>query len=347
MNSASIDPAPRMVIWRRGDVVRHVERRTLIARSAAIAALIVVAVIALMIGTYQLDIVQVLSALSGGGEDPARKLVLEWRLPRVLFAVLAGIALGVSGAIFQSLTRNPLGSPDVIGFDAGSYSGALFVMLVLGGTAYGAVATGAVLGGALTALVVYVLAYRRGVQGFRFIIVGIGVSAFLVGINNYLLISTGQQQARAAVAWGFGSLSALGLEQLLPFSLVLLVLFPLVAISRRGFAQLELGDDAAQALGVQVERSRLTMTLLGVALTALVTASAGPIAFIALVAPQLAKRLVRSPGLDLTSAGILGALLLLIADVVGQRVQVTVGLVTVVLGGGYFAWLLIREGSRR
>lgn len=347
MSSASIDSAPRVGNWRRGDVVWRIEMRTLLVRAAAVVALIVVAMIALSIGTYQLELAQVLSALTGGGEDPARKLVLEWRLPRVLFAVLGGVALGVSGAIFQSLTRNPLGSPDVIGFDAGSYSGALVVMLVLGGTTYAAVATGAVLGGAVTALVVYLLAYRRGVQGFRFIIVGIGVSAFLVGINNYLLISTGEQQARAAVAWGFGSLSALGLEQLLPFSLVLLVLFPLIAVSRGDFAQLELGDDAAKALGVRVERSRLTMTVLGVGLTALVTAAAGPIAFIALVAPQLARRLMRSPGLDLTSAGILGALLLLMADVVGQRIQVTVGLVTVVLGGGYFAWLLIREGLRR
>ena len=336
-----------MLSLRVGDVLWRLEVRTLVIRLLLVVLLIALSVATLMVGTFQLDFSQVLSALTGGAEDNIRKLVVEWRLPRLLFAVLGGVALGVSGAIFQSLTRNPLGSPDVIGFDAGSYTGALVMMLLLGSTSYVLIATGAVVGGVLTALLVYLLAYRGGIQGFRFIIVGIGVSAFLVGINSYLLISTGAQQARAAVAWGFGSFSALGYEQLLPFALALVVILPLVALTRRGFAQLELGDDAAKALGVRVERQRLTMTVLGVALTAVVTAAAGPIAFVALVAPQVARRLVRSPGLDLSSAASVGAVLLLAADFIGQRINITVGLVTVVLGGGYFAWLLIREGFRR
>ncbi|WEK59606.1 MAG: iron chelate uptake ABC transporter family permease subunit [Candidatus Microbacterium colombiense] len=342
-----IDPAPRILALRVGPGIWRIELRTLVVRLVLVMLVLALAAAALTIGTYQLDISQVVAALTGGGEDNVRKLVLEWRLPRVLFAVLGGLALGVSGAIFQSLTRNPLGSPDVIGFDAGSYSGALIVMLVLGSASYAMIATGAVIGGVITALLVYLLAYRRGIQGFRFIIVGIGVSAFLVGINSYLLISTGAQEARAAVAWGFGSFSALGYEQLLPFSIVLIVILPLVAMLWRGFSQLELGDDAARAVGVGVERTRLATTVLGVALTAIVTAAAGPISFVALVAPQVARRLVRSPGLDLVSAGIMGAALMLAADFIGQRIDITVGLVTVVLGGGYFAWLLIREGFRR
>lgn len=339
--------SPRTLSLRIGAGVWRFGVRTIVIRVVLIMLLLGVGLAALTVGTYQLDVSQVLSALSGGGEDNIRKLILEWRLPRVLFAILGGLALGVSGAIFQSLTRNPLGSPDVIGFDAGSYTGALIVMLVLGSVSYAVIATGAVLGGVLTALLVYLLAYRRGIQGFRFIIVGIGVSAFLVAINSYLLVSTNTQEARAAVAWGFGSFSALGSEQLLPFALMLVVILPLIAIARRGFAQLELGDDAARALGIGVERTRLSMTVLGVALTAIVTAAAGPISFVALVAPQLARRLVRAPGLDMVSAGITGALLMLAADFIGQRIDITVGLVTVVLGGGYFAWLLIREGFRR
>jgi iron complex transport system permease protein len=347
VSTATIDEGPRSITLRVGDVLWRFDVRALSIRVVLLSVLLGLSAATLMAGTFALDLPQVLSALAGGGEDAIRKLVVEWRLPRLLFAVLGGLALGVSGAIFQSLTRNPLGSPDVIGFDAGSYTGALVVMLVLGGTSYMLIASGAVIGGVLTALTVYVLAYRGGVQGFRFIIVGIGVSAFLGAINSYLLISTGAQEARAAVAWGFGSFSALGYEQLIPFTLVLLVILPVIGLARRGFAQLELGDDAAKALGVRVERRRLTMTVLGVALTAVVTAAAGPIAFVALVAPQVARRLVRSPGLDLPSAGIVGAVLLLAADFIGQRIDITVGLVTVVLGGGYFAWLLIREGFRR
>ncbi|WP_449407839.1 FecCD family ABC transporter permease [Microbacterium maritypicum] len=347
MSVVSADERPRLIAVRIGTAIWRVERRTVLFRCLLAVLVLLLGVAALTIGTFSLDLSQVVSALGGGGEESVRKLVVDWRLPRVLFAVLGGAALGVSGAIFQSLTRNPLGSPDVIGFDAGSYTGALIVMLVVGSVSYSFIAAGAVLGGVVTALVVYVLAYRRGIQGFRFIIVGIGVSAFLVGINGYLLISTGAQEARAAVAWGFGSFSALGWTQLVPFALVLAVILPLVAAARRPFAQLELGDDAAKALGIGVERTRLVMTVLGVALTAVVTAAAGPIAFVALVAPQVARRLVRAPGLDLTSAGIMGALLLLASDFIGQRIDITVGLVTVVLGGGYFAWLLIREGLRR
>ncbi|WP_341945548.1 iron chelate uptake ABC transporter family permease subunit [Microbacterium sp. LWH11-1.2] len=347
MSALTVDAPPRVLSVRMGGAIWRIEMRTLVVRIVLVLVLVVLGMAALAIGTFQLDLAQVLSALTGSGEGNVRKLVLEWRLPRVLFAVLGGIALGVSGAIFQSLTRNPLGSPDVIGFDAGSYTGALVVMLVLGSVSYTLIATGAVLGGVVTALLVYVLAYRGGIQGFRFIIVGIGLSAFLVGINSYLLISTGAQEARAAIAWGFGSFSALGAEQLLPFALVLVVVLPLVATVRRGFTQLELGDDAARALGVGLERSRLIMTVLGVSLTAIVTAAAGPISFVALVAPQVARRLVRSPGLDMVSAGLTGAVLLLAADFIGQRFEITVGLVTVVLGGGYFAWLLIKEGFRR
>lgn len=347
MSSAIAEKAPRMLSLRVGAGIWRIELRTVVIRALLLLVLFALAAAALAVGTYQLDLSQVVSALTGGGEETARKLVVEWRLPRVLFAALAGLALGVSGAIFQSLTRNPLGSPDVIGFDAGSYTGALVMMLVWGSVSYTLISLGAVLGGILTALAVYLLAYRRGIQGFRFIIVGIGVSAFLSGINGYLLISTGAQEARAAEAWGFGSFSALGYEQLLPFAVALLVIMPLVALVRRGFAHLELGDDAAKALGIGVERTRLAMTVLGVALTAVVTAVAGPIAFVALVAPQVAHRIVRAPGPDVASAGIMGAVLLLAADFAGQRADISVGLVTVVLGGAYFAWLLIREGFRR
>ncbi|MBO0979515.1 iron chelate uptake ABC transporter family permease subunit [Microbacterium sp. SD291] len=339
--------APRILTVRTRHGLWRLGVRALVVRTIMVVVLLALGAVALTSGTYQLDLSQVIAAISGGGEDNVRKLVVDWRLPRVLFAVLAGVALGVSGAIFQSLTRNPLGSPDVIGFDAGSYTGALVVMLLLGSSSYLLIATGAAAGGILTAMLVYLLAYRGGIQGFRFIIVGIGVSAFLVGVNSYVLISTGAQEARAAVSWGFGSFSALGYEQLIPFAVILAVVVPLVASARRGFAQLELGDDAARALGVRIESTRLSMTVLGVALTALVTAAAGPIAFVALVAPQVARRLVRSPGSDMSSAGLLGAVLLLGADLIGQRMNITVGLVTVVLGGGYFAWLLIREGFRR
>ncbi|RLP78109.1 iron-enterobactin ABC transporter permease [Mycetocola tolaasinivorans] len=332
-------PAPTS----RTPAARQRARRIRAVRVSLLLLIAVGLVTSLALGTVILSPSGLWEVLLGRGSASAQKLVWEWRLPRALLAIVAGVALGVSGAIFQSLTRNPLGSPDVIGFDTGAYTGALLAMLVFGATGFVAIASGALIGGLAAAALVTVLAYRRGLQGFRFIIMGIGLAALLTALNNTILIGTGTQQARAATAWGFGSFSGLGFEQLVPLAIAVAVLIPLTALLVPGFRQLELGDDAAQALGVPIERTRLLMTAVGVALTAVVTAVAGPIAFVALVAPQINARLSGRFGLDLPGAALSGAVLLLTADIIGQRLQTSVGLITVVVGGGYFLWLLIRE----
>ncbi|ODT72518.1 MAG: iron ABC transporter permease [Pelagibacterium sp. SCN 63-23] len=309
-----------------------------------------VALVTLASGEFQVPFADVVRALLGQAEGRVHMVVVEWRLPRTALAILLGAALGLAGAIFQSLTRNPLGSPDIIGFDAGAYTGALVVITLLGGS-YFAVAGGALLGGLLTALLVYLLAYRRGVQGFRLIIVGIGVSAMLNSLNTWMLLRAKLEVAMAAAVWGAGSLNGLGLDRLSYAGTFLLVLIPLALMMSRPMAQLELGDDAARALGVNAERNRLALLFLGVALTATVTATAGPIGFVALAAPQLARRLTLSPGISMLPSAAMGALLLVSADFLAQRTfaptQLPVGIVTVSLGGVYFAWLLLREARRQ
>ena len=342
-----MDFGTRTLVARRGPVSFRVERRTLVIIAGLVAALVAISLATLAVGTYQLSLGEVLQALTGQSEKTVRMVVFEWRLPRLLFAIGCGIALALGGAIFQSITRNPLGSPDVIGFDVGSYTGALIVMLVLGSGSYLAVAAGSVLGGLVTAAAVYLLAYRGGVQGFRLIIVGIGVSAMLYSLNSYLILSVDTQRALLAAEWGAGSLNALGYTQLLPFTVVLVLLLPVVALVAPGLSQGELGDDAARALGSNAERTRLAASVVAVALTALVTAAAGPIAFIALVAPQVARRLTRAPGLGLAASALTGAVLLAASDFVAQRVALPVGLVTVSVGGCYLIWLLIREYRRQ
>ncbi len=332
---------------RGGRFSLRVERRTVIVVAALAAALLAISLATLAVGTYQLTLPEVLQALVGQGEKAVRMVVFEWRLPRLLFAIGCGVALALGGSIFQSITRNPLGSPDVIGFDAGSYTGALVVMLAMGSSSYLAIAGGSVLGGLITAAAVYLLAYRGGVQGFRLIIVGIGVSAMLYSVNSYLILSVDTQRAMLAAEWGAGTLNALGYTQLLPFAVALLLLLPVVALVAPALSQGELGDDAARALGSNAERTRLIASVVAVALTALVTAAAGPIAFIALVAPQVAKRLTRSPGLGLVASASTGAVLLAASDFVAQRIALPVGLVTVSVGGCYLIWLLIREYRRQ
>ncbi|UCR89383.1 FecCD family ABC transporter permease [Mycetocola spongiae] len=322
----------------------RMDRRSLVVVLILLALTFIIGVIGLGLGSYQLTPGQVLGALLGNAESAKiNMLVVEWRLPRLLFAVVCGAALAMSGAMFQSLTRNPLGSPDVIGFSAGSYSGALVVMLVIGSGSYTAIAAGSLIGGAVTALVVYLLAYRGGVQGFRLIIIGIGIGALLGSVNSYLMLIVDVKEAMVVASWGAGSLNALGFTQFWPMFIAFLVLAPLAFGLGGGVGQLELGDDAAQALGSRVERTRLTATLVGVALTAMVTAAAGPISFIALAAPQIARRLTRSSGVELLPSAAVGALLLTGADIFAQQIGVPVGLVTVSIGGVYLIWLLLRE----
>lgn len=311
-------------------------------------ALLVVALIALGIGDFPLSVTEVIAAAFATDGGFATIIVLEWRLPRVLVAVVFGAALGLSGAIFQSLTRNPLGSPDIIGFATGSYTGALIAITLIGDV-YLSASLGALVGGLVTALVVYLLAYQRGVQGFRLIIVGIAVTAVLHSLNTWLLLRVGSEVAVTASIWGTGSISLVGWGQALPAFAAVAVLVPAVVVLSGPMRQLETGDDSARARGVRVERSRLGLLVVGVALTAAVTASAGAIAFVALAAPQVARRLTRGAGLPLVGSALMGALLLLVADVIAQHAlpaAVPVGVITLVVGGVYLITLLVAEARR-
>ncbi|MBN9347233.1 MAG: iron chelate uptake ABC transporter family permease subunit [Devosia sp.] len=341
-------PTGILNLW-GGRLTQRLDLRALLVSAVVVAIAIAVALVTLTSGEFQIAVPEVVGALFGQATAKVHMVVVEWRLPRTSLALIMGAALGISGAIFQSLTRNPLGSPDVIGFDSGAYTGALIVIIVLKGTFY-AVAGGALLGGIITALVVYLLAWRGGVQGFRLIIVGIGISAMLNSFNTYLLIRADLEVAMAAAIWGVGSLNGMTLERLAQVCAVLAVLVPAAFFISRPMRQIEMGDDAARSLGVNAEWTRLAMTIVGVALTATVTAAAGPIAFVALAAPQIAMRLTKSAGVALLPSAATGALLLGVADCLAQRAfaptQLPVGIVTICIGGLYFAWLLMREARR-
>jgi len=346
--TAVAEPGRRTV--RIGRVSWVVHRRELIVVGALVAVIVGVGAFALTQGEYRIPLDKLLAAFTGTGSESVVRIVLEWRLPRVVIAVVGGIALGLSGAIFQSITRNPLGSPDIIGFNSGAFTGALIVTLVVGGN-YAAMVSGALIGGLATALVVYLLAWSRGVQGFRLIVIGIAISAVLNAFNDYLQLRADLNAAIAAASWGMGSLADLGWQDVVPVTIAVAVLVPLLALMSRRLGMLEFGDDIASALGIPVERTRLLLLVIGVALTATVTAVAGPIIFVALAAPQLARRLTRSAGITLVPSAAMGAALLLVSDVVAQRIiapaALPVGAVTVTLGGIYLIALLITQAGKR
>ncbi|EAZ60286.1 ferric enterobactin transport protein FepG, partial [Pseudomonas aeruginosa 2192] len=277
------------------------------------------------------------------------RIVQRVRLPRVLTACLVGAALGMAGAIFQSISRNPLGSPDVIGFTTGAASGAI-VQIILFDAGPLATSLAALAAGLCTALAVVLLA-RRGATagGYRLVLVGIGVGASLSGLNSLLLVTGNLDQAMYAQLWLAGSLNTRTWSHVVPAALGLLASVPLALYHGRRLEVLELGDASAAQLGVAVERVRLQMVMVAVGMTAIATAAAGPIAFIALAGPQLARRLTRSAGVPLLSGALMGAVLLLAADLLGQRLayvaNLPIGLMTGLLGGFYLLWLLLR--SRR
>ncbi|GAA3544200.1 iron chelate uptake ABC transporter family permease subunit [Amycolatopsis ultiminotia] len=338
-------PGTAVRLW--GDRVSALVRgRQLVVGAVLAAGLVVVLVLSLMLGDYPVPVGRVLAALFGGGARLERFFVLDVRLPRALLAMAIGAALALAGAIFQRLSGNPLGSPDIVGFNDGAATGALLVTLVLGGTAVSA-PLGAVLGGFVAAVLIYVLAYRGGVHGLRLILVGIGVSAILASVRSYLITRADLSAAQGALAWLIGNLNALGWDQARPVLIGLACAVPLLALLGRGLGLLEMGQERAGSLGVAVQRTQLLLLLVAIVLTALAVAYAGPIQFVALAAPQLARRLARTAGSALVTTALMGALLLACADLVAQRLfaptQIPVGAVTLVLGGAYLAWLLHTE----
>lgn len=329
-----------------GRVRARVHRRSATVSGAIILTAVVVGMFALGSGDYPLNPLEVLQTLFGTGPPGADFVVETLRLPRAINALLVGAGLGMAGAIFQSITRNPLGSPDIVGFTWGSATGAVLVIMVVGqGTA--AVAGGALAGGIVTAAIVYLIAWGGGHAGYRLILVGIGMSALLAAINTYLIARAPLDTAQAARVWLTGSLNGRGWEYVWPLTGALVVLVPIAAALIPRLRMMELGDDAATALGLRVERSRLALIAVAVALTAVATATAGPIAFVALAAPQIARRVARASTPGLGASALMGALLLAAGDVIAQRVmpgaELPVGVVTGALGGLYLLWLLWHE----
>lgn len=332
-------------VLRAGGVSVVVRPRTILICLILIALAGALAVLLLGTGSLRLTPAQVMAGLSGHAEDPIASRVLQRiRLPRVLTAAMVGAALGMAGAVFQSLSRNALGSPDIIGFTTGAATGAIAQIILFNAGAF-QVAMAAILSGLATACLVLVLA-RRGQDGggYRLILVGIGVGAILNGLNNMIMVMGNLDRAMSAQIWLAGSLNARSWSHVWPALAGLVLFAPMIALSARRLQVLDLGEDMARQLGLHTGRTRLILVLAAVGLTSIATASAGPIAFVALAGPQIARRLTRAPGPPLVSGALTGAVLLLIADLISQRAPLDlvlpIGVMTGFAGGLYLIWLL-------
>lgn len=341
--SAVLDRAPAPVgIVAAGRRARTRRRRVVLG---VLAVLLLAAVVAtLCVGERTYSPLTVVRVLLGEHVPGASFTIDTLRTPRMLTGLLVGIGFGMGGVVFQTMLRNPLASPDIIGISAGSSAAAVLGITVVGlsGPALSVVA---VVAGIAVAAAIYALSWRRGVQGARLILVGIAVGAMLDSVISYAMTRAGVYDANEALRWLTGSLNSAFWPGVGPLALAMAVLVPTTLVLARRLDALQLGDDTASALGVRPDRARLSLLVVAVALVAVATAAAGPVAFVAFLSGPIAHRLVRGTGSLLVPAALVGALLVLLGDFAGQHLlgsRFPVGVVTGVLGAPYLLWLLAR-----
>ena len=355
----------RILILGGGHFSVLISPRTIRCTVILITTVVAFALLATAFGTRWLPISDIVAGLTGQGDRAMSLTVREFRLPRVVVGILVGMALGASGAITQSLTHNPLGSPDVLGVVSGASAGAVAVMLAAGGSTVGAggaaaalsrvgVPLGAVAGALLSAAIVLGIASRRfGAlpATHRVVLVGVICNAVFIGLVQWGLTVGDVDQAAKAAVFLAGSLHGRGWEHVVGVGLAVTVLIPLALLMKRSLDALQLGDDSAVTLGVPVARVRLGLFVVAFALAGAAVAAAGAVSFVALLAPQLARRIAPGAGTPLLAPALLGAALLLVADMVARHLvpgtELPAGAVTALVGAPALLVLLLRMGERR
>ncbi|MEU7632512.1 iron chelate uptake ABC transporter family permease subunit [Nocardia sp. NPDC049220] len=327
----------------------------LIAAALAVVALVLFC-LDIAVGESHLPLGRVLDVLTGGGTRAQRFIVLESRLPRALTALMVGIALGLAGAITQSILHNPLAAPDMLGITSGASLGAVTVLVGTGGAGTGLAATvgaplAALVGGLLTAVAIYLLAWgrsatgERGVTGLRLVLIGIGINALLTAGISWLLTRASLADAQRAQLWLSGSLNAADRAHLAPAAIATTVLALVALGSARTLAALRLGAETTRALGVRIQTQQAILIGAAVIGASVATAAVGPVGFVALAGPQIARRLLRTPGEPLIGSALIGAILVVGADVASRAVfpiDLPVGVVTAAFGGPFLLYLLVR-----
>lgn len=322
-------------------------RRAALFCGVTLAAVLVVGCLTLSLGELGIPLTELPGALLGGADGTTAFVLERLRGPRLVTAVLAGALLGVSGALFQTVTRNPLGSPDVIGLGAGAGAGVAVTAL-----AFPLVpsSVGAVLGAAAATGLVFVSTGRGFRSPTRTIIAGIAVAALGYAVTQYVVSTQLRDAASQLAAYLVGSLNAANAEDVLVAGVAALVLIPVAAMLSRDVSLLEMGDDTASGVGVDPQRTRTLAVLVSVLAAGASVAVTGPVSFVALTAPQIARRVIGTSGTSVLPSACTGALILALADLAAQQAPwvsgLPVGVLTLGVGGLYLGYLLVREHAR-
>lgn len=337
----------KAVVTLRGPIAAQIPWRVVILNSVLVAVILCLSIWALMQGDREYSAFQVIDTLLGGGTRSSR-IFVPLRAARIVAALLVGAALGLSGAIFQVISGNTLGSPDIIGFTNGAATGALLQIIVFNSGPV-EVAAGAVIGGLATSLLVWLMTRHTGLRGFRLVLVGIGVGSTLAALNSLLVVRASLTQAQTAASWLAGSLNDIVWERSFALMIAMALVVPALLLVTRPLGAIRFGDNVAAGLGVSVNRYRVAALFIGVLLVSLATATTGPVAFVALAAPHIAKTLTKTTGVGFTSSALMGALLVLGSDLIGRYVipgGMQVGVVTGAIGGLYLMYLIYLERKK-
>ena len=320
-------------------------RRELVVLGVVVVVLVALVLVGLGVGEIPLSPVQVAGALVGRGDTISDFVIGQLRGPRVAGAILVGASLGVAGGIVQSVVRNPIDSPDVIGITSGASAAGITAIVLFGasgGTLFSVVLVGAV----VVSLLVAGLAWRRGITGNRVVLVGIGVAAICLSVTGWMLTSGTVTQAGTALLWLSGSLNAVDRNLVGVLAIAFVVLMALALVQSSRLTVLTLGDEVASALGLRPNRAKVLLLLTAVCLTAAAVATAGPVSFVALMAAPIARRLVGGGRVALGPTAAVGAAITLASDLIAQFAipgnALPVGVVTGVIGAPYLLWLLAR-----
>ena len=322
---------------------RRSARRIRTVTAALAGAVVLLFAVSILLGTYTVTIPDFFRILGGEQIPGATYIVMESKLPRAVIGTMVGAALGIAGSVFQTMLRNPLASPDIIGISYGASASAVVGIVVFGATGT-TVSLAALVGALVVALAIYLLSRRGGAAGYRLILVGIGFAAVMQAVVMFLMTRADVRTASQALVWLNGSLNSASWDRAGALAIGLLILLPATALLARRLRGLELGDDTAAGLGLHVEASRLGLLVTGVALAAVATAAAGPVSFIAFLSGPIARRLLGGRQ-SLAVSALVGSVIVLAADFAGSNlvpgVSLPVGVVTGALGAPFLLWLLV------
>ncbi|MBO9531767.1 MAG: iron ABC transporter permease [Solirubrobacteraceae bacterium] len=338
-------------VVRRGRASLRVQRRTASVFALCLVAIPLALVVSVAVGEFPVPLSEAFSALVGRGDPGTSFVIHDLRLPRALAALLAGAALGISGAIFQEVTRNALVSPDIVGVSGGASAAACAVIVLTPWDGPWAVPLGALAGALVSGALLFGLSWRDGLTGYRVVLVGIGLSSLALALTSYVLTRGRVFEVGEAYVWLVGTVNGRGWDQVTPLAMSMVLLVPASLLAGRQLDALVLGDDIARGLGAPVGRSRAGLLVLATLLTAVAVATAGPIGFVAFIAPHLARRALdsRSATALMPASAACGALLVLVADVVSRLIfaptEMPVGLITSILAAPYFLVMLRRAAN--